>query len=558
MPAITIYFRSKETKLTDRNYLGEGGEGVIYLKDNLIYKVYHEKANVITPQKLAELSTLKKDNIISPIDHIFNPSSLAIGYAMKYVADTVPLARMFTTSFRNRNNVTPEMATKLVEKMIETIHYIHQCNVLIIDGNEFNYLVNGSDFITPYFIDVDSYQTKSSPAKVIMPSIRDWQSKAFSPLTDWYSFAIIATQIFIGLHPFKGNHPKFAKNDLKSRQLANVSIFNKEVSIPPATRDFSLVPSEYMNWFLDVFEKGKRTPPPAIAGKLFTKAQVIIATGKDKFMIDKIFEADDNITGCTWIFGNRVAYTAKSIYFDKHDYVLPSKTTGVVYFENTPYLVDIVDKKLEVRQAFSKTIISNNLAATKKLIIDNRIYVINDDKLIEIKFKGISGRVFIATGNVWSILPNSTQVFREIIYSDVLGKPYLYVPFKEGACSIVPIPELSKHKILDAKYESGICILLTFKDNVYNRIVIKFADDFVKYTFELEADVIPFGINFVSLPNNLYMYYTGEGEMVIGSRFKSEKKIFSNIKFDHDIVLCHNGIEVYYYSENALYRIKTR
>lgn len=57
-------------------------------------------------------------------------------------------------------------------------------------------------------------------------------------------------------------------------------------------------------------------------------------------------------------------------------------------------------------------------------------------KLIEVQFKGLSGKVFVATGNVWNILPNSTQVFREIIYSDVLGKPYLYIPFKEGACSI--------------------------------------------------------------------------------------------------------------------------
>lgn len=558
MPALTIYFHTKETKLTDKNYLGEGGEGVIYLKDGLIYKIYHEKKDVITPQKLAELSVLKKDNIIAPIDHIFNPTSLPIGYAMKYVADTVPLARMFTTSFRNRNNIAPEMASKLVEKMIETIHYVHQANVIIVDGNEFNYLVNGSDFITPYFIDVDSYQTPSSPAKVIMPSIRDWQSKTFSPLTDWYSFAIVATQIFVGLHPFKGNHPSFAKNDVKSRQLANVSIFNKDVSIPPATRDFSLIPSEYMTWFLDVFEKGKRTPPPVIAGKLITKAQIIIATGKDKFTIDKIFEANGNITGCTWIFGNRVAYTDKSVYFDKHDYILPSKAVGVVYFENEPYLIDIVNKKLEVKHTFPERLISNNIAATKKLIIDNRLYVINDDKLIEVQFKGLNGKVFVATGNVWNILPNSTQVFREIIYSDVLGKPYLYVPFKEGACSIVAIPELSKHKILDAKYENGICILLTFKDNLYHRIVIKFADDFVKYNFEIESDVVPFGVNFVSLPNNIYMYYTGEGEVIIGSRFKSEKKIFSDIKFDHDIVLCHDGISVYYYSENSLFRIKTK
>ncbi len=558
MPTLIVFFRTKETKLTDKNYLGEGGEGVIYRKDNLIYKIYHEKKDVITPQKLAELSVLKRDNVITPIDLVFNTGSLAVGYAMNYIDNTVPLARLFTTSFRNRNSVTPEMATKLVEKMIETIHYIHQNSIILVDGNEFNYLVDGADLITPFFIDVDSYQTKSSPAKVIMPSIRDWQSKTFNTLTDWYSFAIVATQIFVGLHPFKGSHPSFVKNDLKARQLGNMSIFNKEVSVPPATRDFGLIPSEYMNWFVELFEKGKRTPPPAIAGNLITKAQIIIATGKDKFTIDKIFDADDNITGCVWIFGNRILYTNKSVYFDNHDHALPSKTAGVIYFENQPYLVDIVNKKLEVKHAFSRLMISNNLAATKKLIIDNRLYAINDDKLIEVKFKGINGKVFVATGNVWNILPNSTQAFREIVYSDVLGKPYLYIPFKEGACSIVAIPELSRHKILDAKYENGICIMLTFKNNVYNRIVIKFADDFVKYSFEMEADVVPFGINFVSLPNNIYMYYTGEGEMVLGSRFKPEKKIFSDIKFDNDIVLCHNGIEVYYYSERSLFRIKTR
>jgi serine/threonine protein kinase len=555
---LTAVFQTKETRLTDKNYLGEGGEGVIYLKDGLIYKIYHEKNDIITAQKLAELSVLKRINIITPLGHVYNSRGLPIGYAMNFVQNTSPLARLFTTSFRNRNNITPEMATKLVEKMAETIHYIHQNGIIIVDGNEFNYLVDGTTFIIPYFIDVDSYQTKSFPAKVIMPSIRDWQSKIFSPLTDWYSFAIVATQIFVGIHPFKGNHPNYPKNDLKARQLANVSIFNKEVSTPPATRDYGLIPSEYMNWFVDVFEKGKRTPPPTIVGKIITKAQLVIETGKDKFVIEKIFDADSTITGCGWTFGNRIMFSEKSSYINSHNKPLPSKSAGVIYFDNTAYLIDVKKGKLLVSNYNNGQVLSDSIIADRKLIVDNRIYVINDDKLMEIKFKGISGKIFITTGNVWSILPNSTHVFREIIYSDVLGKPYFYIPFKEDACSIVQIPELVKHKIIDAKYENGICILLTFVKNLYNRVVIKFNPDFQTYAFEMESDVIPSGINFVSLPNNIYMHYTGEGEVVIGSRFKPEKKIFSDIKFDNDITLCHNGLEVYYYSENTLYKIKVK
>jgi hypothetical protein len=553
MITLTVYYKGKEYKLTDKNYLSEGGQGKIYLKDGIIFKINHDTKDAIPLKYLQELSVLQRDNIIKPIDHVCNEHSLPIGYAMKYVQDTVPLPRLFTTGFRTRANFTPDMAVKLVEEAALTIQYIHERDVIIVDGNEFNYLIDGSNLTIPYFIDVDGYQTKSFPAKVIMPSIRDWQSKDFNPMTDWYSFAIIATQIFVGIHPFKGTHPNFQKNDLKARQLANISIFNKDVSVPPATRDFSLIPSEYMNWFIDEFEKGKRTLPPMLAGKIIVKPTLVISTGKDKFTIDKIFDADSRITGCVWAFGNRVLFTEKSVYLDSHDKQLPSKTAGVVYFENNPYLVDIVGKKLIVKHYHNSQVLSDSIAATKKLIIDNRIYVINDDKLMEIKFSSISGKTFVTVGNVWNVLPNSTHAFREIVYSDVLGKPYFYVPFKEGSCAILQVPELTKHKIVDAKYENGVCMLMTFENNEYHRATIKFNQDFSGYAFEIEKDVILSSINFVTLPNSIYMYYTGEGEMVIGSRFKSEKRVFTNIKFANDISLCHNGLEVYYYSENALY-----
>ena len=557
--SLKVYYKNKEVVFTDKDYVAEGGEGVIYVKNGKIFKIYHDIKDVLPAVKFDELSVLDKENIVVPKHFIYNAKGVPIGFTMAHISNTVPLPRIFTTSYRTRYNITPEMSIQLVGKIAETIQYIHDRQILIVDGNEFNYLIDGDDLITPYFIDVDSYQTKSFPAKVIMPSIRDWQAKAFSELTDWYSFAIIATQIFIGIHPFKGTHPSYDKTDLKGRMLNNISVLNKDVSIPPATRDFGLIPSEYMTWFMDVFEKGKRTLPPIIAGRISAKPQVIVLLGRDKFIIDKIFDAEENIAGADWIFGNRILYVGANLYINNQKKDLPTKNCGIIYFNNESYFVDIDQNHLlSLQNCQTKEAAVGTIAATKKLIIENRIYVLYEDKLTEIELKQINNKCFITPGNTWNILPNATKIFREIIYSDVLGKAYLYIPYREKACSILAVPELNKHKIIDAKYENGICIFLTNYRGTYNRITLKFSNTFTTYQAEVEKDVLPTGINFVSLPNNVYILYTGEGEIIVGSRIKPDKKVLTNISFDKDMILCHNGLDVYYYSGKSIFRLKMK
>src|SRR4030042_7024396 len=140
------------------------------------------------------------------------------------------------------------MIIHLVENIKKLIYFVHDKNCLIVDGNELNYLVN-NDFITPYMIDVNSWQTPSYNATAIMPSIRDWSTTTFSELTDWFSFAIISFQLFIGVHPFKGTHKKYRRNDFVNRVKDSVSVFNSQVSLPPSARDFNLIPGSYKDWY---------------------------------------------------------------------------------------------------------------------------------------------------------------------------------------------------------------------------------------------------------------------------------------------------------------------
>jgi hypothetical protein len=561
MSKLTIFSKDGSTiNLTDKNYVSEGGQGVIYRSGSVIYKIYHDEADTLPQQKFDQLDKIRKKNIITPLSYVYNRKGVPIGYAMQFAGGTIPLARLFTTGFRDRFSVTPKMSCALVDEMISDIEFIHKNNILIIDLNEFNFLIDEKDLITPYFIDTDSYQTTNFPATVIMPSIRDWHSKSFSPDTDWFSFAIIATQIFIGIHPFKGTHPSFKKSDLEGRMKANISIFNKDVSVPPTTRDFSLIPPKMLSWFVDLFEKGVRCPPSQIGTIVVTIPQRVTKIfGIDKFTITPILETDSIITGIKWLFGTMIIFTQNDLKIDSNSYRLRSKTAGVVLHERTVYSVDIVDNQLTLSDTRSqKAISSYSCTGSHKLIIDNRIYIINDDGMLtEIKVKKFGDKIMLVPGTSWDILPNSTQCFRNVVYSNMLNKAFLYIPFEEDACSIIPVPELNGYIILDAVYEDRVCILLVHdRKGIYYRVILKFNLTISKYECEIEPDVSNSSINMVSL-NKIYLIL-GDGEMIIGSKDLPDKKVISDVSLGAGATLYHDKMDVYFTVANTLQSIKMK
>jgi serine/threonine protein kinase len=557
--SVTVFKSGKEIKLTDKDYLSEGGEGKIYIKSGEVFKIYHEINKVIPEKKVKELLVLDKKNIISPKHMIYDSKSIPVGYTMDYINDTVALPRIFTTSFRDRTGITPESSIKLVEQMMETIQFIHDKKILIVDMNEFNFLVDSKTFKTPYFIDVDSYQTQSFPATAIMLSIKDWQSKDFNEYTDWYSFAIISCQIFVGIHPFKGTHPSYNRSDLEGRMKANVSIFNKDVSVPSATREFDLIPDEIKKWYIDLFEKGKRTLPPSISGKIIAKAQQVIISGLDKFMIDVVYEAVEKIIGCNFAYNNRIIFTNNKVIINKSEYLGISNSNGIVFYNNIPISIDIDNGSLVIEDFIHKSsLLNTKINANKKFIIDNRAYYINNDKLTEINFETINNRIFPTFKKSWNILPNSISIYRNIIVSDVLGKAYLYIPFKEGSCQIIPVKELDGYRIIDAKYDEGIAIFLAFRNDIYNRIIIKFNSEMTSYSSVIDKDVTMYGVNFATLPSGVAVILTGEDTIEIISRYKDEKKIITNCGIDSRAILCNEGNNLHFFLDKKLYKIKMK
>ena len=239
-----------------------------------------------------------------------------------------------------------------------------------------------------------------------------------------------------------------------------------------------------------------------------------------------------------------------------------SKTTGVIQPIGVDYLlIDIVDGKLSIKEAkTNKELCKNNILSQKKTIIDNRIYVINDDKISEIKLMQLGNNIIPSYGNSWTVLPKATKVFRGMFYSDVLGVPYLYIPYNNNKMGIFKIDELKGYRIQDAKYDNGICIIVASKKNgTFDRLIIKFKFEDSLYNIDIENNITQSSVNFVTLDNGITVLLTGDDSIeIFHNAFSATKKIINDVNLNGDSILFKNLNKVYIYSGKNIYQIEMK
>ena len=549
--------------VNQNDFISEGGEGKVFSKGSIVLKIYTDLKKMIPTAKIQELSVLNRSNIIIPKDLLLDKNSQVVGYTMDYVKG-VPMCKLFTNDFRNRNNIQPESINKLIESIIDTIVFIHDKKCLLIDGNEMNYMVDVKTYEIPYFIDVNGYQTPSFPATVIMPSIRDWSSKTFSELTDWYSFAIVSCQLFVGIHPFKGRHPKYKPNQLEDRMKSNISIFNKDVSVPSTCRDFSYIPDDFRNWYIRLFEKGERIPPPKVVGLLNIKQVAIkIVQTTNHFEISTVQEFQDEIVKVRTWNGNRVVTTKKQIFVNKMNYRVSTPEIDVVFTPKMmkPIFVKVDKGKLSLRDTKGNDL-NIDISCEEKMVIGNTIFVKFEGNLYELIINEFGDRVVPSVKQTWNIMPLSSQLFDNMIYQNVLGKAYIVIPhpeesLKNSSCSIVSVPELNGYRIIDGKYENKVCMLIGNKGSVTSKFILRFSDD-SKYDCRIVDDST--FINFTVLDNGISISINDDDTIEVFSNNLSSNKVnaIQDPDINQSMMLVKDGIKTLFFNQNKLYSLSMK
>jgi hypothetical protein len=418
-----------------------------------------------------------------------------------------------------------------------------------------------------YFIDVDSYQTQNFPATAIMPSIKDRHSKNFTEMTDWFSFGIVSFQMFIGIHPFKGKHPKLKTMD--ERMMANVPVFHKDVKFPRVCMPFDYIPDAYREWYKAMFYRGERLSPPSIAqAVLIIPVMTTLIKSNSSFDIKELNTYDGNIVRMLSINGTRVVTTDSGNIYVNGNFELSTENTNIAITSKRNKVMScglvFEDEeevgKLRIWDVGEDEEIPCNISASDIMSYGGRIYVKQNDKLSEIEFIELPNKILISSSAVTSIQENATKLFDGVVIQNVLGSCVASMLPQYRTCHQVLLPEMKGYQIIDAKYDKNVLIIIANKKGKYDKFIFTLSEDFKTYEMRKVGDVTYCGINFTVLDNGVVIHVNEDEEMEIflNKIGKNNVKVIDSSSIRGDMRLFADGTNVLFSEKNKIYKIKMK
>jgi hypothetical protein len=514
-----------EISLTQKDFLASGGEGQIYVIGGTTYKIYSDPSKMVPLGKIQELADIKDPHVIKPEKVLFDPkSNKPVGFTSRFVHNEGALCQIFTRSFRDRNNVSHKDIAELVDGLQSIVRNVHSAKSLIVDLNEMNFLL-GTGLKDIYAIDVASYQTPHYKATALMESVRDRHMKPgeFTFGTDWFAFGILSFQMFVGIHPYKGKHPQI--KGLEERMLQNVSVLHKDVGIPQTCYPISVIPKTYLEWYKAVFEKGERTSPPSDIQVVVVPVKMVTTMGSAALDIHEIAAFDGLIQG-VWdnSLGSVLVVTDKGIYHNGRKILDSTESIKGVGF--TKGGKPVFGGVHGFQDAVTKDKVDCGLSFGDLMSYNGTIYLKNGDKIVALDLLevGEHSKVIAGTSVAANVLEHATKLFEGGAIQNLLGATYVSLFPTKGSHYQVRMPELDGRKILDAKFDGGVLMVLTAKNSTYDRLVFRFDENLSSYDTRVIADVTPAGLNFVTLDSGICVSLTEEEDLELFSAAKGSTK----------------------------------
>ena len=551
-----VYVQGKKVRLTPAEFKAQGGQGAVYVKDGTAYKVYADPARMIPPAKIGELSALTLPDIIKPQDVLTDARRAPVGYTMPSVADGIVLCQTFPRSFREREGLTPELTLGLVRRLQEGVAHVHARKILVVDLNEMNFLVDPA-FVRVYFLDVDSYQTPSFAATALMESVRDRHATAWNEGTDWFSFAVVSFQMFVGIHPYKGRHPTL--KTLDERMARSVSVLHPDVSVPAACLPFDVIPRPWRDWYHAVLDCGQRVPPPRdLPAVIVPPTRTDRRTGSDLFHIERRLDCDGTII----TFTAGIIVTTKAVYLNgrRHVDAGPGTKIGLTPQANAPVLAALEGGRVRLFDLTRSAVIPCDIAAEQLTATEGRLYVKHGAALREIGFMETPGQLWPQARTVGAVLENATHLFEGVALQTLLGTWYASLLTGRGLCHQVRLPELDGAQVLEAKLQSTVLMVAVARAGHYEKLIFRFDADYAAYDVRVVPDVAATGLNFVTLDHGACLHLNDRDELeVFPARMGgSGLKVLADLALAGDCLLLRDGPQALFARGNVLFQFAMR
>ncbi|MEX0918004.1 MAG: hypothetical protein WDZ93_02520 [Candidatus Paceibacterota bacterium] len=552
--------------LRQSNFVTKGGEGAIYRNGDTIIKLYLDpkkmQRDAIADKIRTLASTLQHDGIVTPGGIVLDTNAMPIGFHMPFVAGE-PLPRLFTNDSRAQFNLTDDDARTLAARMYDIVSYTHDRHALMVDANELNWIAElGANGPQPRVIDVDSWAIGKWPAHVIMPSIRDWHSGTFGPLTDWYAWGIVSFQVFTGVHPYKGKLDGYKPGEFERRMRENASVFLPEVRLNRAVRDFTCIPGPLLDWYQETFSSTTRTVPPSpaqsgaatLGGRNVLR---VVTTHTGTISYETIFEVQNDPVRSIWPCGvvrlesgalytvankRRIGTsTAERLAIVRHD-------SGwlLAEYENSAWSFRFITRTDPQSHALSLSLACNDVLRS-----GDRLFAVTDTALVEL-VPMMFAKPILTTPTQWEIMGNATEWHRGVGIADMLGSMHLIVPFGNRQVAFAKVPELNGMRTIDAVAGTRYVAVLTLDQNGEYRVHgFTFDTEWKQYSVTAHTVDQP-DLNIVILPKGVAASIENDGELNVFVPTQRDLKLVRDKDIATTMRLARIDDRVVYRSNGAL------
>lgn len=562
------------TTIDQSQYIGGGGEAGIYVQGNVAYKLYHNPAAKMLPlQKIQELSAILDPQVVKPQDIIYDEKTgQPLGYTTQFISGADPILKLFNRAYKVTNNVDPQMVADLVRWMQNTMISVHSAKCLVVDFNELNILIRlGNSSIAPWFIDTDSYSTPSFKATAIMDSIRDRQATVYDAggkmhynptvLTDWFSWAVISFWVYTNLHPYRGSHPKYKPKDKLKQMDDNISVFHPGVRVPPTVEDFGVIPKRHLDWFKLVFEKGDRSIPPFADSSvpILVPTQIITITGTDKLMVQQIASCSAPILSVQQILGVNYIVTKDAIYIGNNKVGSNDPSKKVVFCVSNGGMAIVSTRKghtVEFTEAYTGNKIET-IQSTDIFERNNAVYTITNGKLTENTFTMIGTKLVHRIKTVENVSNLSAKMYDGCVVQDLLGKKYLTIPYALGKSFSKYLPGLDGVRIIDAKSDKNVTVIIGEEGGKYNRYVVVFDKKYQSFEMRSDADIPYEPINFAVLDNGLCLLLSAADQIQLFST-ANQYETLDDPPFDASMPLFATAKGFFFVNGSSIHQLKRK
>jgi hypothetical protein len=338
-----------------------------------------------------------------------------------------------------------------------------------------------------------------------------------------------------------------------------ISVFHPGVRVPPSVNNFSLIPKRHLDWFQSIFLKNDRSVPP-LADSLVpiqVPNTIVLVKGTNKLDVIQVSSYSEDIVSVTQFFGVNYVTTKKFIYSDQRNLMETKGRKCLVVASSDGTMVVAVREGLKT--TFKELVTGREIGTMSSPDIfsrNNVVYTVTNGRLIENTFSTINNRLIQMINEIENVSPNST-IYEGCIIQDLLGKKFLTLPYMKGACLSKHIPQLDSYRIVAAKSEKTVTVILAEKNGQYDRFIIVFKKDYSDFDIRVVNDVTYDTINHTVLDNGLCALLSSPTELELFVN-NSKVEILNDPPIDSSMKMFSTTDGIFFTNGSSIHQLKKK